>query len=265
MPRTPAVTVPNSSALPSAYSAPIWNVSLPGLVTISTPKKPTTSAAHRAGPTGSFRNTTEASAANSGAEKLIAVALASGIMLNAISSRRLRGELRHAAQHMRARPPRVQHRQPRGRQGEGGEHDERDKHPAEQHFADRIGCDQPFRGGAREREDHAGGDHEQDRLRNPLLPCRRRRGRAVRRCCCWRSRQACDRFKGGMAGRSMPAPERAAQNSEYQAWRRHGGPYLAEGRARPSRCRGDCRVQRYPNPKNQGPGIERSYAISLKF
>ena len=36
---------------------------------------------------GSFRNTSEASAANSGAEKLIAVALASGIMLYAISRR----------------------------------------------------------------------------------------------------------------------------------------------------------------------------------
>src|SRR5256885_2212229 len=59
----------------------------PGLVTISTPKKPATSATQRAGPIGSFRNTSEASAANSGAEKLIAVALASGIMLKAISSR----------------------------------------------------------------------------------------------------------------------------------------------------------------------------------
>ncbi len=38
-------------------------------------------------PTGSLsRNTSEASVANSGAEKLIAIALASGIMLNAISS-----------------------------------------------------------------------------------------------------------------------------------------------------------------------------------
>ena len=55
-------------------------------MTISTPRKPTTSATQRAAPTGSFKKTSEASAANSGAEKLIAVALASGIMLNAISS-----------------------------------------------------------------------------------------------------------------------------------------------------------------------------------
>ena len=86
MPRTPAVTVPNSTALASANSAPIWNVSPPGLVTISTPRKPTISATQRAVPTASFRKIAEASVANSGAEKLIAVALASGISVNAISS-----------------------------------------------------------------------------------------------------------------------------------------------------------------------------------
>src|SRR5581483_5727761 len=86
MPRTPAVTVPNRMALASANSAPTWNVSAPGFVTINTPTKPTNSANQRAAPTGSLRKISEASVANSGAEKLIAVALASGIMLNAIRS-----------------------------------------------------------------------------------------------------------------------------------------------------------------------------------
>jgi hypothetical protein len=56
------------------------------LVTISTPMKPITSAAARAGPTASLRKIAEARVANSGEEKLMAVALASGIRLKAISS-----------------------------------------------------------------------------------------------------------------------------------------------------------------------------------
>src|SRR3954465_3590530 len=48
--------------------------------------KPTISATQRARPIDSFRKNSEASVANSGAEKLIAVALASGIIVKAISS-----------------------------------------------------------------------------------------------------------------------------------------------------------------------------------
>src|SRR5262245_64841761 len=77
MPRTPAVTVPNSTALQSANSAPIWNVSAPGLVTISTPRKPTTKAVARAAPMPSLRKIADASVANSGEEKLMAVTLRS--------------------------------------------------------------------------------------------------------------------------------------------------------------------------------------------
>jgi len=43
------------------------------------------SAPQRTGPTASLRNTIDAMVANSGAEKLIATALASGIRLNAIT------------------------------------------------------------------------------------------------------------------------------------------------------------------------------------
>jgi hypothetical protein len=83
MPRTPAVTVPYSTAFISANSAPSWNVSVPGLVTIRTPRKPRSSAPQRTAPTFSLSTTADASVANSGAEKLIANALASGIRLNA--------------------------------------------------------------------------------------------------------------------------------------------------------------------------------------
>ena len=92
-------------------------------MTISTPRNPTTSATQRAVPIGSFRNTSEASAANSGAEKLIAVALASGIMLNAISSRVCEVNCDMLRSTWARRPARVEHGQPGGRQGEGGEQD----------------------------------------------------------------------------------------------------------------------------------------------
>ena len=59
-------------------------VSVPGLVTIRTPKNPTRIADQRATPTCSRRKIIEASVAKIGAEKLIATALASGISENAI-------------------------------------------------------------------------------------------------------------------------------------------------------------------------------------
>src|SRR5215475_2428564 len=83
MPRTPTVTVPNRIALASANSDPTWNVSTPGDVTSNTPRNPAISAPQRTGPTDSFRNTIDATVAKSGAEKLIATALARGIRLNA--------------------------------------------------------------------------------------------------------------------------------------------------------------------------------------
>ena len=50
MPRTAAVTDPYITALASANRAPTCNVSAPGLVTISTPRKPTSSAVPRRTP-----------------------------------------------------------------------------------------------------------------------------------------------------------------------------------------------------------------------
>ena len=72
-------------ALANANSAPTVKVSVPGLVTISTPKKPTRIADQRAMPTVSRSRMIEASVAKIGAEKLIATALASGISENAIN------------------------------------------------------------------------------------------------------------------------------------------------------------------------------------
>ena len=52
---------------------------------MSTPQKPTSSAIQRAGPTVSLSSSAEMRAVNSGAEKLMAMAPASGIRLKAIS------------------------------------------------------------------------------------------------------------------------------------------------------------------------------------
>jgi hypothetical protein len=52
---------------------------------MSTPQKPTSSATQRAIPTFSLSSSAEMSTVNSGAEKLMAMAPASGIRLNAIS------------------------------------------------------------------------------------------------------------------------------------------------------------------------------------
>src|SRR5215472_9451306 len=71
-------------ALVSANSAPTWKAPAPGLVTISTPRKPTESALQRARPTFSLNSRIEAKVANSGDEKLIAIAPASDIMLKAM-------------------------------------------------------------------------------------------------------------------------------------------------------------------------------------
>ena len=83
MPRTPTVTLPYNTALPSANRAPSENVPAPGRATISTPAKPMRSAPQRAGVARSLSHRIDTSAANSGAEKLIDTALASGISVKA--------------------------------------------------------------------------------------------------------------------------------------------------------------------------------------
>jgi hypothetical protein len=90
MPRDAAVTVPNSSALPSA----IQRADLERFAARAGDDQHAEKADDQRDPARRadrlLQNTSEASVANSGAEKLIAVALASGIMLNAISSRSAR-------------------------------------------------------------------------------------------------------------------------------------------------------------------------------
>ncbi len=87
MPRTAAVTLPNSTALPSANSAPRRKLSAPGAATSSTPKKPAASAQPRASPTFSLSQSAANNVANSGAEKLMAMAPPSGISEKATMSR----------------------------------------------------------------------------------------------------------------------------------------------------------------------------------
>ena len=87
MPRTAAVTLPNSTALASANIAPRRKLSAPGAATSSTPRKPTTSAQARASPTFSFSHSAANKVANSGEEKLMATAPASGIKPNAMMIR----------------------------------------------------------------------------------------------------------------------------------------------------------------------------------
>jgi len=86
MPRTATVTLPYMMALTSANSAPSVSELAPGLVTISTPTKPISNAAQRAKPARSRSQTIDTNAANSGEEKLMATAPASGIRLKASSS-----------------------------------------------------------------------------------------------------------------------------------------------------------------------------------
>ena len=87
MPRTAAVTLPNSTALPSANSAPMRKLSAPGAATSRTPRKPAASAAARAKPTFSLSQIAANSVANSGEAKLMATAPASGIRPKAMMIR----------------------------------------------------------------------------------------------------------------------------------------------------------------------------------
>ena len=132
-------------ALASANSAPMVKVSVPGLVTISTPKNPTRIADQRATPTVSRRKMIEASVAKIGAEKLIATALASGISENAI----IRNVCEVDCEAPRSRWPLRRWvwntARPGARQDDDRKPDQRNEHAREQHLADRIGLDQPFR------------------------------------------------------------------------------------------------------------------------
>ena len=85
MPRTATVTLPYIIAFANANRAPSVSESWPGFATTSTPTNPERSAVHRAPPARSFNQRTESSADHKGAEKLMAMAPASGMRLNAIT------------------------------------------------------------------------------------------------------------------------------------------------------------------------------------
>ncbi len=83
MRRMAIATVEISTAFASAKPAPSCSVPAPGRVTTSTPRKPTASADQRCTPTRSLRIRIDSSVVKSGAEKLMAMAPASGISLKA--------------------------------------------------------------------------------------------------------------------------------------------------------------------------------------
>ena len=86
-PRTAAVMLPYMTALAMANRAPTPKLPAPGAATKTTPAKPTASAAPRARPMRSFSQSAAASAAQIGAEKLIATTPASGISASATMNR----------------------------------------------------------------------------------------------------------------------------------------------------------------------------------
>src|SRR5260370_10402866 len=85
MPRTATVTLPYITAFASAKSAPSVSESEPGSATIGTRKNLSRGAVQRAAPARSLSQTTDSNADHSGAEKLMAIAPASGIKLNAMT------------------------------------------------------------------------------------------------------------------------------------------------------------------------------------
>jgi hypothetical protein len=76
-------------------------------------------------------------------------------------------------------PLRAKDGQPGVRHDEQRTGDERDRGAGEQHFADRIARHQPFRRGARGREQGGGADHIENAERNMLAPLRLRRHHQV--------------------------------------------------------------------------------------
>ena len=173
MPRTAAVTLPYSTALASANSAPMVKLSAPGDTTSSTPQKPTTSARPRARPIGSRSQNAANNVANKGAEKLIAMAPAIGIRLSAIRMQLCATCLRDAAADMLADVLRAEHGQAGARHDQQRADDQRHHRAEQQHFGERIGVDLPFRQSGRAGEHHGRAQHEQDAERH-LVGARRR-------------------------------------------------------------------------------------------
>ncbi len=91
----------------------------------------------------------------------------------------LRGALRAGSDQVRADPPRAKDHEAGRRQDECAKEDQRNERAGEQHLADRVGRDQPFRRGIRAGEYRARPDHQHDRERN-VLAARARRGRHPR-------------------------------------------------------------------------------------
>ena len=85
---------------------------------MSTPQKPTSSAAQRARPTASLSSSAEASVANNGAEKLMADGARERHQAESDEQERLRERLRHRTHGMMAQAMRAKHGEPGMRQDE---------------------------------------------------------------------------------------------------------------------------------------------------
>ena len=173
MPRTAAVTLPNSTALPSANNAPMRKLSAPGDATSNTPRKPTISAQARARPTFSLSQTTANSVANNGEAKLMATAPASGIRLKAMMIRLCAAACVRAAADVFAQARGAEHNEAGARQDQHGADDQRDEGAEEQHLGERITGHLPFRQRAGDREHHGRAP--------PCRGCRAGYGRRARR------------------------------------------------------------------------------------
>ena len=166
MPRTATVTLPYMTALASANSAPIWNASTPGLVTIITPLNPVSSTHQRTGPARSLSQRIESSAAHNGAEKLIATAPASGIRLTAMTVKVCEIDCDNPRA-MCAPGRRVANTaKPDDRQHDHGAEDQPGQRAEEHDFADRIDRGLPLRDCRRDRQQHGRRHHPEDAERH---------------------------------------------------------------------------------------------------
>ena len=168
MPRTAAVTLPNSTALPSANSAPMRKLSAPGAATSSTPRKPAISAPPRARPTFSLSQSAANSVANSGEAKLMAMAPAERHQREGDDDQALRHRLRCAAADVIAQARGAEHQQAGARQDQRGAGDQRDEGAEEQHLGERIADHLPFRQRAGDREHHGRADHVKNAARDAV-------------------------------------------------------------------------------------------------
>ncbi len=144
MPRTAAVTLPNSTALPSANSAPMRKVSAPGAATSSTPRKPATQrgAARQADLFLEPERGEQSREQRRG--EIDGDGAAERHQREGDNDQALRHGLGAAAAKMVAQPVGAEYHQAGARQNQNGAGGERDDGAEEQNLGERIAADLPF-------------------------------------------------------------------------------------------------------------------------